>query len=525
MISRTEICGLVFLILIGVGARLHHFDFPSIGLHNAKENDYLSQAEHDYRDGIDFTRHAHVLDDDGSTPQEEYPQAPLLSSLIVLFWKIFGVGFWQARLVILLLSLAGTLMIYFLARDLLRSKLPSFLVALVFTCLPVVVFYGRNIQPDLPALSVALLGMWMALHPPLKRSRVLFFVLFGFIWSFVFILKAPWVILLLPTLALVPKFSKKDATLWGLCFLCFILLPLSFILLTQKGHFAHWKKGTVDRISFLSVFQFDYWRAYFFSILGFLKAAFSFDILILALGGICVLFFSHQNLKLRKFILFYVVSIPIFAILMSDYIRQHDYYFAPFAPLVAFLCIYFLNWLKESTATRFPAYSKWTKTIPFFILFLCVPNLVSLRAKHFDQIYFGLDAAADFLKLYAKSTDKLWIIGHAQSFGVCYNSDRQCSAMPVEAQTLEHQHFEWLLIYKPKAEFITQAQLDYANQNFNLKAIGYGPMRDATTLIPSFFLYGRKEIPIDSPEIKLSSTYSYSISEGNVVLEMVFPKK
>jgi hypothetical protein len=147
MKMKTSYLVMGLLLTLGLLFRLSNLDLPPIGAHNAKEIDYLSPAQFYLQHGFDLERHAHVLNEDGLTAQEEYPQLPLLSGAIALIWKFFGEHLWSARLLIILLSLLGLPAMYWLSKSLLGGELEATIATALFSILPVIIFYGRNIQP------------------------------------------------------------------------------------------------------------------------------------------------------------------------------------------------------------------------------------------------------------------------------------------------------------------------------------------------------------------------------------------
>ncbi|MBF0517525.1 MAG: hypothetical protein HQK97_10500, partial [Nitrospirae bacterium] len=100
---------LLIFIVYGFSLRAYHIDYVSIGLHNLKENQHLSEALNFYKKGISIHREVFFQAADKAIPYyEEYPQLPAIPYIGVLLWKIFGVSFWTMRLQMILFSI-GTI--------------------------------------------------------------------------------------------------------------------------------------------------------------------------------------------------------------------------------------------------------------------------------------------------------------------------------------------------------------------------------------------------------------------------------
>ena len=94
---RNIFIGLI--LLLGLVLRAYNLDFPSIGYHNMKENEYLSMAEAMLGSGDFATRRVYFHNAlEGDTTWKLYPQPPLISYQILISWKILGKNLWGPRL-------------------------------------------------------------------------------------------------------------------------------------------------------------------------------------------------------------------------------------------------------------------------------------------------------------------------------------------------------------------------------------------------------------------------------------------
>ncbi|HBI30045.1 MAG TPA: hypothetical protein DDY54_10435, partial [Deltaproteobacteria bacterium] len=55
--------GLIVILVFGAYLRSYHINYPSIGYHNMKENEYLSMALHYFNNGFSLERKVFFYDD------------------------------------------------------------------------------------------------------------------------------------------------------------------------------------------------------------------------------------------------------------------------------------------------------------------------------------------------------------------------------------------------------------------------------------------------------------------------------
>ncbi|HBU08313.1 MAG TPA: hypothetical protein DEA99_03770 [Candidatus Omnitrophica bacterium] len=147
---------LSLIILTGFFLRSYHLNFPSIGYHNMKENEYIGEALFMLKDADYLHRKLFRMGMDELPNFEAYPQMPILP------W-IFGIKLWLARLVIIAFSLGSIPLLYLIVKKLSKSRSLALLSSLLLTIMPLGVFFGRNIQPEIPALFFLLLCIYFGL--------------------------------------------------------------------------------------------------------------------------------------------------------------------------------------------------------------------------------------------------------------------------------------------------------------------------------------------------------------------------
>jgi 4-amino-4-deoxy-L-arabinose transferase-like glycosyltransferase len=152
---------LLLILLLALGLRTYHIAYPPWDYHNWRQTQTLMVAR-------DFARHHFNL----AYPRVQWvgaggPDKPSYFSgefsieglLAGLLYKLFGEGEALARAVVIAFSLSG---IYFLYQLLNRRAGPiaARLGAFIYALLPYHLFFGRAFMPDVPALSLALGGLF-----------------------------------------------------------------------------------------------------------------------------------------------------------------------------------------------------------------------------------------------------------------------------------------------------------------------------------------------------------------------------
>ncbi len=425
--------------------RVHNIDSPSIGYHNMKENEYLGEALNQWRDGDYLRRKINIEGlDSGPGYFEEYPQPPLLPWMFISIWIVTGVQFWSARLIIILFSVATIPVLYLLVKKLTdETEYIALMVALIYSILPLAVFFGRNIQPEAPALFFLLLGQYFYVKwiDDFKTNNIVFS---GIALMICAMFKPTFLIGIIPLIFIFPfnkiilkgnadgktkeeswKGRKKLVVQMGLFIVCF--LPY-FIWNWITAEFLNTKEtlleGTAARVDVFRIFTSSYWTEYGPSIISYIDTNYAIWFLGLALIGLIFLLLKYRS-RLSKFCLGYTIAIIPYGMILADYINQHSYYQMPFVPLVCICSAYCLYstgmYLKDKIRIKHIQY------IPLVVLLFTLPAVAEFTNAQYDTIYFGMDVGAKYLNSHMAPEDRFFVEGGPQSFGVCYNADRRCA--------------------------------------------------------------------------------------------------
>ena len=120
--AKWPIIVLGLILIFGFYLRSYHADYPVIGYHNMKEAHTLGEAWFMYEDGDYFVNRLFYNINLDNPEGEHVDNFPLLSWIIVLGWKLFGVKLIVARTVMILFSIGVILFTYLIIKQLFKKE-------------------------------------------------------------------------------------------------------------------------------------------------------------------------------------------------------------------------------------------------------------------------------------------------------------------------------------------------------------------------------------------------------------------
>lgn len=194
---RFERWALAATLLVYVGLHAPRLDAPALGRDSWREADGLMVAQNYCREGAPFLspRVSQRGDTDGATGME----LPLLNRWVALVacalrdaedlaaFELVG------RLTVLAFAVLGIVALWALCCRVLSARHAAVATPL-YAFSPLVFHYGRSFQPDVPALSLALLGLWLVARSWLPAAAAAF--------ALALLVKLPAAVFLLPAAVL-----------------------------------------------------------------------------------------------------------------------------------------------------------------------------------------------------------------------------------------------------------------------------------------------------------------------------------
>jgi hypothetical protein len=156
-------------------------------LHLWRQADCLSFATNFYVDQNPFFQPSiHNLAGDGTG--KTVSDFPLLYYVVAQLWKWFGHHEFIYRLTVLTLFFAAFMFLYKTGEQMFRDSFLGLSGAVLLFSSPVIVYYANNFLMNLPALSLALVGLYF-FYRYYQSSRFIFFIFFTLLFAISGLLK------------------------------------------------------------------------------------------------------------------------------------------------------------------------------------------------------------------------------------------------------------------------------------------------------------------------------------------------
>jgi hypothetical protein len=224
----------LLLLIASLALRLPHLAGPIDEPHSWRQSDTANYALDLYRDGFDLLRPQVCWSGDYSVLALEFP---LHEALIALLYRLFSVDHLWARLVTLTFF-AGSLLYLFGIVDVVSTRRLAWLTTLVYSILPLSLFYSRAIHIDFCAVFFAHAMLYHLLRG-FEHDRVFDILLGAALGSLGFAIKAPYLFYLYVPLGVFlahRQIWRKPARRW----LAILVLPVLVFSLWR------WNVGRVN---------------------------------------------------------------------------------------------------------------------------------------------------------------------------------------------------------------------------------------------------------------------------------------
>lgn len=409
---------LSLILLCGLLLRCYNLNFPSIGYHNMKENEYLNMAQEMLRTQDFITRRISFYNAFDVEPQMKlYPQPPLVSYQIILAWKLLGENLWGARLFNVFFGLASILVMYFLAFLLFNSVNLGLFSTLLLAMMPLAVFFSRNLQPESPAFFFMLLGNFFYLRfaSTLKKNNLFWG---GLSLSIAWLYKFSFLIGILPVIFCFPYRNifkeKRQFVQYVLTFfLPYLVIAIAILWLKYIGQ---WEFQELSRVKLWEVFSLAYWRKYGQMIWWYVKGEnFTWVFTLFTLLGVILAFLKMQRLSNRYIIGWTITLIP-YGMIFSDYINQHNYYQMPFLILVCVAST--LTLLLIAQGVKKLVKKDLTIYLMVTVIAISAPFAYNAIGRMYGTVFLGEDVAGESLREFTAPSERIFLLTYPQGYAI-----------------------------------------------------------------------------------------------------------
>lgn len=472
------------ILLLGLALRVYNLNFPSIGYHNLKENEYLSMAQEMERTNDFISRRIYYENAFQEEPTMVItPQPPLISYQILISWKILGNNLWGPRLFNALLGAASIFLIYLIAGLLFKRKHYALLCAFLSAIMPLGVFFSRNLQPESPAFFFMLLGnlFYLRFAASFKKYNL---VLGGLSFSVASLYKLSFLIGILPFIFCFPfkaLFKEKKEFLKLLSAFClpYLVIIAVIIWLANIGQWKFEAAQTLNRIKLWVIFTHGYWEKSGRIIWWYTKGEnYTYVYTVLALMGIIAAFF-RRKLLLNRYIIGWAAACIPYSMVFSDFINQHNYYQMPFLGLICISSTYAIVCIAETVTIKGVAQNIFLSLLMIITIAGSSPLVYHSIARMYGTVFWGLDVAGESLGGFTKPGERVFLLTHAQGYGLSRYARRYVGWEPdVQAFKEKERKFNVRYVCFYPAEFARSLKesnaplFEYIQNNYHVKEVG-----------------------------------------------------
>ena len=490
---------LIVMILFGIYLRSYHINYPTIGYHNMKEDEFLSFAlnMHDSGDYIKtrwFDCSVSTNDYFGDPYQKcnfNEGETPLSIWLLLIFFAIFGWKLWVARMVIVLFTILTVLVIYLIVHRLTKSEYLALLSAFIFNVLPLSIFFGRNIQMDSPALFLTGLSLYFFIiwnENKLLKDFILgcvFFIMTAwFKITSLFVLFALLFILEYKEYIQFKKYWKEY-----LIFALTIILSVVWILYLAPALMPNTNVSSISAGNFLgannwvdtsfSIFSAGYWTNYKSIIFSYIDDNYSWIGFWLIIIGFALFFIKYKS-KISKFMFGYGIGVILYIILFAYKWNAHNYYQFPFL-IFAATCIanlfYQAGMLLKSLFSN-QIVKKIVQYLPLLALLLLIVPFKASTFRQFDTQFFGQDIAGTYINTHT-APGEIFLLERGIQNQVSWTARRFYYSVPDDVELLKRIEQEKNLTYIVLTNYGVQTvqqktkTWQYITENYGIAQAGF----------------------------------------------------
>jgi 4-amino-4-deoxy-L-arabinose transferase-like glycosyltransferase len=223
----------VLLGILAVAARLILINQPYVDHWSWRQSDVAAIAHNFYEGGFRFAYPQ--IDWAGDATGYVGTEFPILPFLAALCYKFAGIHEWIGRSQAVIFFAVSLPFFFLLVREIFGSAAAVW-ATFFFSLAPLNIFAGRSFMPDVPSLSLAIIGLYLFLRW-VNSGRLLLFFLAAIAISLSLLIKITSIIIFAPLLYVVvgrlcqPRtlsgFTRKRPTIYGgtVLFLVITLLP------------------------------------------------------------------------------------------------------------------------------------------------------------------------------------------------------------------------------------------------------------------------------------------------------------
>ena len=261
--SRIKDRPILFLLALALSVRLYNVNSPIIGTHSWRQSDTAAMARNFHTNGYNFM---YPQIDWGGLPGYCETEFPIYSFIVALLYKIFGAHDFLGRLFSIICFLIA---IYFLYKLILIyfNKNTAFWACLVYSVLPLNIYYSRTFQPESMLLMCSVISIYYFSNW-LNSARYQDLIISGTFTSIACLLKVlPIIYLGIPLVYLAStKLRIKILSNISLWIYCLSVLLVTFAwyyhahdIFLRYGNTFGFSANSTDRYDYHVLLSLNFW--------------------------------------------------------------------------------------------------------------------------------------------------------------------------------------------------------------------------------------------------------------------------
>ncbi|PIN86273.1 hypothetical protein COV19_05690 [Candidatus Woesearchaeota archaeon CG10_big_fil_rev_8_21_14_0_10_44_13] len=541
---------LALIIIFGFYIRVYHLDYPVIGYHNWKETHYLTEARNFERYGDWLTPRADSPDIFTNPDGAHGDTLPVTSWASAIGFIFFGEKVGVARFISVLFVMAGIFFLYLVIRRLFKREDFALTAALIASTNPLLVFFGRQVQLDNPALFFGMLSIYLYIiwvEDPEDRSKMKYLVMASLFMVLSFLTKYSFALFAIPMAAIFPyrkvlqkDYLKRNIRPFIYAALPVILVPLWYLnniritsTYAMSPDAQNASQGDIY-YNLSALFGSKFWSivkpytADNYTLIGMLFAGI----------GLILFFMIYKKSIGDRFLLAYIAGAIPWLWIMASKLSGHSYHQYPLAPLIVILIAFcFVVIAGSIEKTIHVRHTRWLFIAGLFLLLIYPPvlkyggGIFEAKDRQFDTQFYGLDVAGDYIKEHSQPDERMFFSGH-QSYGVLWEADRKGSPGHFNETVTrfgeDKYNVRWIFLYQWGLQTLSDpSKWDYIKDTYSLKQIAFQQTAQGPQILYMIFEKGGSfnETALNSvlqekQKLNQFSTKDYELTKGTV--QMVY---
>src|SRR6266700_6448797 len=201
----------ITLSIFAVAARLVLIDQPYVDGWSWRQSDVAAIARNFEKNGFHFGYPQ--IDWAGEAPGYVGTEFPILPFLAALCYKVSGIHEWIGRSQAVIFFALSLPFFFLLVREIFGGDAAVW-ATVFFSFAPLSVFAGRSFMPDVPSLSLAIIGLYLFLRW-VNNGRLLLFFLAAIAISLSLLIKITSIVIAAPLACVVVRRLCQPRTLSG----------------------------------------------------------------------------------------------------------------------------------------------------------------------------------------------------------------------------------------------------------------------------------------------------------------------